>query len=96
MATVYRTKLNNYSGGGPSLDRDTGELVVVGEQQFVSQFMGQVMVRMTSSWHYSQLAADMAVLPDLRAARDKVVALIESIENTADTGRSGCDSSAIV
>ena len=95
MADVYRSRLNWFHGDGFTLTRDTGTTVIVGGRAFVSQYEGLLMTAITSEWHGTQREADMAVLPELEKRRREIDAITESI-TTADTGRSGCDSSAIV
>jgi hypothetical protein len=95
MADVFRSRLNWFHGDGFTLTRDTGTTVTVEGKEFVSQYKGLMLLPRTSEWHGTQRDADMAVLPELEKRRREIDAITESI-TTADTGRSGCDSSAIV
>jgi hypothetical protein len=78
MATVYRTLLHYY-GGEFSLQRDSGDRVVVEDTPFVRMFGGRYMTKQTDEWHYSQREADLAAIRHIDHLRRNLDQLAESI-----------------
>ena len=94
MATVYRATVVGSHWNGWQLSYEKGESIVLDGRQFVRAQYGDTIYPFDEKWHYRREDAARSCVPDLRKNQQMPEELIQ--QGTAATGRSGCDSSAIV
>jgi hypothetical protein len=94
VATVYRGTVCGSHWNGWRISYEIANTVVMEGNQLVKNDLTGTYHHFNETWHYRKEDAAAACLPELQRNVRMLEELIKDI--TADTGRSGCQSSATV